>query len=113
MKNSNCFNRLVSLCLCLLLLTNGACKKEETGNNNVSTDITADDIALPKPFEPQSPDILAPYVGVWEGSSLKVVYLLNGRAAIYNRYSSKTPLEVGTYHVNDNKSMDFDWVFSG
>jgi hypothetical protein len=90
-----------------LLLTASACSQSASG----STDLDSSQPYTPPP--PQSPEVLAPYVGRWEGQSLTVVLHKDGRAAILNRASSSVPAEVGTYRIVSPKSIEFDWLFSG
>jgi len=62
---------------------------------------------------PQAPEIVAPYLGRWDGGPITVVFLPDGHVAITNRYSTEVPNEIGTYQVNTNNSIDFEWLFSG
>lgn len=107
-----------ALFLCVLFFVffaTGSCAKKDSAISPPASnggDAGASVEALPA-FVPQSPDVLQPYAGIWSGSTMQVTFLLDGRVCIYNQYSSATPLETGTYHVNTDKSIDFQWIFSG
>ncbi len=90
-----------------LLLVVSACSQSIGGSTEL------DSIQPDTPPTPQSPEVLAPYVGRWEGKYVTLVLLSDGRAAILNRASSSVPAEVGTYRILSEKSIEFDWLFSG
>jgi len=62
---------------------------------------------------PQPEAVVAPYVGRWESGPITAVFLKDGRAAINNARVGAIPSEIGTYHVNDDGSLECDWIFSG
>jgi hypothetical protein len=108
-------NALLIGFLTLSLFTTGSCTKKDAAADppvSNSTDAGATVEALP-PFVPQPADVLKPYTGIWQNSGLQVAFLIDGRVVITNQHSSSIPLEIGTYHVNTDKTIDFQWMFSG
>lgn len=101
----------MALCTaCAFLLFFSSCSKDIPGGSSSGGGIpgsTGDD------FQPQSPEILAPYVGVWENDDESVVFLNNGHIAIADRTGRSLPYEVGTYHVNDDQSITIEMIFTG
>jgi hypothetical protein len=101
-----------------LIFLNASCQKPNKGGDdsrvvlNGPVPYSGDVPPGPDPApSPQSPSVYAPYAGVWENSSLKLILLSDGRAATLNSNTGAEPAEIGTYQITNGR-VYFRWIFS-
>lgn len=101
------FKGILAFILSIALFS--SCSKKDSGGGTSPT-VDSSDESIPAP---QPSSVTAPFIGLWENSSISIVFLTDGRTAIIDRDNARTPIQTGYYHVEADRSITFEWRLTG